>query len=779
MATAEEYASWIVANADKKGTPEFNTVAQAYNLAKGGMVKPKAPIETPAFEKEAAAIANATPAEVIAGYPAVRFAIGAADPVIGALQMGANAVGLGDPANEHIAKLERLMQAGKTAYGVDGIDGDRLAGNILSPVGLAAAKIAGPATSAFQRLRQGGTIGAVTGATTPVPDATSTGDYFGKAGINAALGGGVGVAIPGMLEAGKAGARGLRNILDSILAAGGSVPAAQRVGGRLANEVAGPNAAAVRGALETSQGFVPGSQLTAGQAAVPANSAEFSALQKIAEQANPSIYAGPKGAEAAQESARKALIATIANDPAFANPSVTNLRAAQLVRDANAALGYGKVRGDMINPIAPEEVFAARIAAKEASKAGALQDYGRLSTAAVQQENLANGGGVRLGPTQPNQGGTGPARVLSAAEADRAPRIQSDAAPQMNVGATGGTVTSPSAYPVPGQPRIPPRYTDNAQRVPEFQAGAQDAMTIATQRQKEADFIRYQLDSLIKTVGPENPKLAQLLQRPSMQKALMAAQEGAQEAGGYFPAKAGDPFSVGNLQRMKQALDDVIADPKTFGIKGTEAMEIGSTRNEFVKWLGKRSPGWAAARDQYAADSVPVNRMEIGKVLGSALDTPTGVGERPASFANALENARLTQKKAGGQVRYDTIDEALGPEGMKKAKMVLADLVNNANFENLATAGGQEASRIAGRRMQGLPQPSMLNSATMFLNYLTRPIDALSRDKILRQLAVDMQNPKEMARLMREATPAQRKALTDIVMRLGTANAANINESMQ
>jgi len=716
---------------------------------------PKAPIEPPAFEKEAAAIANATPAEVIAGYPAVRFAIGASDPIRGAVQLGANAVGLGGMFNENEAQLERLMQAGKTAYGVDGIDGDRFAGNILSPVGLAAAKIAGPATSAFQRLRQGGTIGAVTGATTPVPDATSTGDYFGKAGINAALGGGVGVAIPGMLEAGKAGARGLRNILDSILAAGGSVPAAQRVGGRLANEVAGPNAAAVRGALETSQDFVPGSQLTAGQAAVPANSAEFSALQKIAEQANPSIYAGPKGAEAAQESARKALIATIANDPAFANPSVTNLRAAQLVRDANAALGYGKVRGDMINPIAPEEVFAARIAAKEASKAGALQTAGRFQTAAAQQENLAAGGGVRRSPIQPEN------------------------SPEINVGATGGVSTSPSAYPVLGQPRIPPRYTDNAQRVPEFQGGAQDAMAIAQQRQKEADFIRYQLDSLIKTVGPENPKLAQLLQRPSMQKALMAAQEGAQEAGGYFPAKAGDPFSVGNLQRMKQALDDVIADPKTFGIKGTEAMEIGSTRNEFVKWLGKRSPGWAAARDQYAADSVPVNRMEIGKVLGSALDTPTGVGERPASFANALENARLTQKKAGGQVRYDTIDEALGPEGMKKAKMVLADLVNNANFENLATAGGQEASRIAGRRMQGLPQPSMLNSATMFLNYLTRPIDALSRDKILRQLAVDMQNPKEMARLMREATPAQRKALTDIVMRLGTANAANINESMQ
>jgi hypothetical protein len=34
MATADEYAAWIVQNADKRGTPEFQTVAQAYELAK-------------------------------------------------------------------------------------------------------------------------------------------------------------------------------------------------------------------------------------------------------------------------------------------------------------------------------------------------------------------------------------------------------------------------------------------------------------------------------------------------------------------------------------------------------------------------------------------------------------------------------------------------------------------------------------------------------------------------------------------------------------------------
>ena len=35
MASADELAAWIVKNADKQGTPDFDTVAKAYQEAKG------------------------------------------------------------------------------------------------------------------------------------------------------------------------------------------------------------------------------------------------------------------------------------------------------------------------------------------------------------------------------------------------------------------------------------------------------------------------------------------------------------------------------------------------------------------------------------------------------------------------------------------------------------------------------------------------------------------------------------------------------------------------
>jgi hypothetical protein len=50
MATADEYAAWIVKNANKRGTPEFDIVAKAYQQARGGDDKVAAQREADAKE---------------------------------------------------------------------------------------------------------------------------------------------------------------------------------------------------------------------------------------------------------------------------------------------------------------------------------------------------------------------------------------------------------------------------------------------------------------------------------------------------------------------------------------------------------------------------------------------------------------------------------------------------------------------------------------------------------------------------------------------------------
>ena len=114
-----------------------------------------------------------------------------------------------------------------------------------------------------------------------------------------------------------------------------------------------------------------------------------------------------------------------------------------------------------------QQVEAQRPALQEAlqraqlGKAQALQAAGKLKTFAAQQENLAHGGNVRLSPLQPeNQ-------------------------LYFNAGATGKNVLSPAAYPTPLAPRFPGRYTENMQRVPEGNAGYQDAMAAYAAKKAE------------------------------------------------------------------------------------------------------------------------------------------------------------------------------------------------------------------------------------------------------------------------------------------------------
>lgn len=86
--------------------------------------------------------------------------------------------------------------------------------------------------------------------------------------------------------------------------------------GALAVKAAGDKSDDVIRALQASKSEIPGMNLTIGQAAVPANSAEFSALQKLAASKDPSRYFGPQGVQGQQQAARRAAVQTIGKTPA-------------------------------------------------------------------------------------------------------------------------------------------------------------------------------------------------------------------------------------------------------------------------------------------------------------------------------------------------------------------------------------------------------------------------------------------------------------------------------
>lgn len=279
---------------------------------------------------------NATTPERIAANPLTRFAMGAAAPVLGAGQLlrnmgGADNAKVGPFNNDSMAQLEQMKRAG----GMEGTDVAGIAGQMLSPAALKASALLGPSATAARRIGKGAVMGAGFGATEPV----TGGDYWSQKGMQTAVGAAGGAAVPAAWEGAKALGAGVRNVAQPYV----SLPwdrtwGADRAAGRLLNDAAGSRRAAVLQSLEQPNTIVPGSAPTAGQAAVPAGSAEFAAMQRIAEQRDPSAYMKIGGD---QNAARIAALRTIGQTPA-------DLESAIAQRGANANVNYGQAYNNVV-----------------------------------------------------------------------------------------------------------------------------------------------------------------------------------------------------------------------------------------------------------------------------------------------------------------------------------------------------------------------------------------------------------------------------------------------
>jgi hypothetical protein len=244
------------------------------------------------------------------------------------MQLGAQAVGLGEPVNRRLAEIRGRTEE---LRGPDaGFDWARLAGAMSNPAAIMALSKVPAAVSAAERIVQGAGVGFVAGG-------LATGTPEEKA-LQAGTGAVVGAAIPGAWEGAKAVGRGVRNVVQPSLGRAG----ADRAAGRLANAAAGDRQADVLAALKAPQQLVPGSIPTAGQAAASANSAEFSALQKVIQERAPSQYYGPKGIEGQQNAARLAAVREVGQTPEA-------LAAAEGARAAAAKLNYGDAYKKAVN----------------------------------------------------------------------------------------------------------------------------------------------------------------------------------------------------------------------------------------------------------------------------------------------------------------------------------------------------------------------------------------------------------------------------------------------
>lgn len=673
------------------GASDEEIIAQAQKLFSAPKRNIAAEIAADPISQGAQNVINATPAELIAGNPVTRFALGAADPIMGAAQFARNL--FSDTANAGISalggkektlgrmdlsQLQGIVNRGREAYGSEGIDAMRTMGNVVSPASLMAMKLA-PAATAAGRIGQGAGIGAVAGGAAPV---TEEGSYWGPKAAQVGAGAALGGAVTGGIEA----ARGIYNLgkqaLEPAFARG-----REQILNRYQQALAGNKAQQMAKALRSAPEIVPGSQPTAGEAlATIPESTGLAAHQKAI-----SGYVAPEGDSSVSTAfARRLADQQGARTGAIARGAGTedDMARALATRTENAAEGYGPLMAKQISPESQVGIMQKDIAGRFASRAEALRDKGRFETLASQSANRAQQG--------------------------------------------------------------KPGWISNADRAAEARAAAADMEGIIQQRVKEESFLKGVMESLRNTVGLGTKSLDDFTSRPSFRAALAEAEMSAREAGRPFPTKATDKFTVEDMQAVKEFLDESIK--KKVGLGLTEAdrsvRDIAKTRTEFVKWLGEKVPAWSEARLQYSEDSVPINQMQVMRELGKRLTDASGK-ETPQTFLKALDDrtpeaaARLL-KKSTGFSRYENLEQAIGPKNKQAVDAVAQDLERFMQFQRNAAQSNIGGPTSIAVKSEG-HLPNILSRPAMITNWVMKKLGEGADEKIVKMAAERYLNPKQLA----------------------------------
>ena len=292
-----------------------------------------------------------------------------------------------------------------------------------------------------------------------------------------------------------------------------------------------------------------------------------------------------------------------------------------------------------------------------------------------------------------------------------------------------------------------------------------------------------------KVLVAADKKFESLLTRPSMDKVLSRANQLAAEKGVPFqigknrpeqtiPSKIlsaeGQPmgsitvpgetakYPGSSLHMMKMAFDDLIKNPERFGIGATEVRAISQTRKEYLNWAENKVPAYKTARETFAANSKPINQMEVGQYLEGKLTAPLeGGAERAGVFATAVKDAPGTLKRAtNNQVRFKELTDVLTPEQAGVVNAIRDDLNRVQTTKTQAQKGTSAAPRISQLASQIGDAPAVLNRVVTIANTIFNRLQGQIDRKLAIEIATEMLDPQLAAAAIEKAMVRERRAAT-------------------
>ena len=231
----------------------------------------------------------------------------------------------------------------------------------------------------------------------------------------------------------------------------------------------------------------------------------------------------------------------------------------------------------------------------------------------------------------------------------------------------------------------------------------------------------------------------------------------------------------------KQALD-VVTGPmrrkalEAANIKGVQSANVISNIDNQLSEKGIRASDVVQKTLGGIKDKITSLSNENGVIDANDLYTiRKEVGNSIATFSKETSNwdKRLTSKLEGKiQKAIDDAIEKAGGRGWKQYLQEYSAGMKEIGSRDVATktakkmeiAGSEKAREIAGQDEIPISLPNILSRPTMIINAILRKAQGIGSEKTNAEIARLMRNPKELAAVMKAATPEERMILAKAFM---------------
>jgi hypothetical protein len=750
MANADDYAQWIVANQSKKGTPEFNTVAQAYKEAKteesGNINYP----QINAQQTKDVALRKRLQGENWLQRNLEGAMTGPSNLIEGVKQLAHEITTPYQFKNPQTGEISPIPYTGSQPLPRKEYDTSKIRQNRViaseAPVGAIAGGIATALPLAFL---PGGTsalggigYGAAYGALQPTIGNESRTE-------NIAMGGLSGGIVPATIGTAKT----VKSIIEPLTESG-----KQNIVGRTLQSVSGKEAPAVAQRLKMAQELIAGSKPTAAEVA---ESGGISALQRAAKSAFPSDYTTR---ELEQKAARIGAIESIAKDSAA-------LEASKKARETITEPMYKAfsethiIGGNELNDL------LARM-----NSSGALQEAQKIAKIRGTKFDIPV-----IEPPQYGQISEHEIPSLIKTVEAMPKKVGLEKEP---MGITGylkktGGINTEHILDVTGE-KVPRKSGATVGLFTKKGRGLDDAVQIAVEGGYLPPTALNEVDGGVETLTNlihneingskahplnynafEQSQLKQYNQTPQ-QFGELIGKVGVGELPKPAETVVGRRIKGEDLLNLKKGIDEQIKN----AVPGSPLQaELMGLKKDYMGWLDNQSAGFLEANNKFAEMSKPINQMKVGQNLLSKIEPAISnfgaLGqETAAKYAKALTDSLQTVKQATGF--QQPIEKLMTPQQMETLTNVGRDLARKSNADVLGKGVGSNT-------FQNLAMNSLINqSATPKLTNATiKTIDALlshaplgfnllspsnlmkgENQALQQKLAEALLNPQEAARLM-------------------------------